>query len=58
MDPSAPSSVQSLKVVDAMAFPAPEPGGDQGGGLPAGGAQLHMLAEMIHGMLEWMPANR
>lgn len=50
-DPSARSAVQSLNAVDRMAFPAPERGAEPLAGVPAGGMQFNMSAELAREVL-------
>ena len=54
-DPSAPSSVASLKAVDAMAFPAPGKAVEPAA--PNTGLQINFTPEMARELLAYMRAE-
>jgi hypothetical protein len=56
-DPSARNGVQSLKLVDSMAFPAPDRNSDAAT-VPAGGATISLSPELVASLLDEMRARR
>lgn len=57
-DPSAPGSVQSLKLVSEMAFPRPEPSAITAPSVPPGGLAVVLTPELARELLAAMREKR